>query len=221
MGAVLSFAAAAPACVLGLPYCNFVPLAVWQGIVASLVAVFFFLLAVCSTRPWLVFPAGVFTAISLALRHDQAVYTIASIVALTVALGFARGDSISRAILKRALLLWLAGIVIVLIPAIVVWWTIGALPEMFRQLILFPITTYRKTSSMPFPRLTVWRSLSQSAVVLCFTFRHLFSQLHRFTSCDPSSAASLVGVKRYSPSSSSGRLCFIFKSLFDQTPLTW
>ena len=165
---VLSFAAAAPACILGLPYCNFVPLAVWQGIVASLAGVLLFLPAVCLARQWLAFPAGVFTAVSLALRHDQAVYTIASIVALTVALGFARGDSISRAILKRALLLWLTGIAIVLVPAIVLWWTIGALPEMFRQLILFPIATYRKTSSLPFPRLTVWRSLWESAAVLLF-----------------------------------------------------
>src|ERR1051325_8628670 len=39
MGPVLAFTAAAPACVLGLPYCNFVPLAAWQGIVASLAAV--------------------------------------------------------------------------------------------------------------------------------------------------------------------------------------
>src|SRR5947199_71828 len=32
MDPVLSFAAATPACILGLPYCNFVPLAIWQGI---------------------------------------------------------------------------------------------------------------------------------------------------------------------------------------------
>src|SRR5215831_4297855 len=36
MGPLLSFAAAAPACILGLPYCYFVPLAVWQGIAVSL-----------------------------------------------------------------------------------------------------------------------------------------------------------------------------------------
>ena len=168
MGPVLSFAAASPACILGLPYCNFVPLAVWQGIVASLAAVLFFLPAVCSTRQWLAFPAGVLAAVSLGLRHDQAVYTIASLFALTVALALARSDSISRAILKRALLLWLGGIAIVLIPAILLWWRIGALPEMFRQLILFPLTTYRKTSSLPFPRLTVWRSIRETAVVLLF-----------------------------------------------------
>ena len=168
MGPVLSFAAAAPACILGLPYCNFVPLAVWQGIVVSIAAVLWFLSAVSSKRQWLAFPAGVLSAVSLALRHDQALYTIASIFALTIALAFARGDSISGAILKRALLLWLAGIAIALIPAILLWWRIGALAEMFRQLILFPFTTYRKTSSLPFPRFVMWRPIRETAVVLLF-----------------------------------------------------
>jgi len=168
MDPVLSFAAATPACILGLPYCNFVPLAIWQGIVASLAAVLFFLPAVCSKRQWLAFPAGALSAASLFLRHDQAVYTMASIVALAIALALARGDSIPGTNLKRALLLWLAGIAIVLIPAILICWRIGALPEMFRQLILFPFTTYRKTSSLPFPRFTVWRSVWETAVVLLF-----------------------------------------------------
>ncbi|MGC2353677.1 MAG: hypothetical protein WA496_09790 [Candidatus Udaeobacter sp.] len=168
MHPILSFAAAAPVCILGLPYCNFVPLAVWQGIAASLAAMFFFLPAVLSARPWLAFPAGALGAVSLFLRHDQAVYTIVSIVALTIALALARSDPISRTNLKRALVLWLAGIAIVLIPAIVVWWSVGALPEMFRQLILFPFTTYRKTSSLPFPRFTVRQSIRETAVVLLF-----------------------------------------------------
>jgi hypothetical protein len=168
MPPALSFAAAAPACILGLPYCNFTPLAVWQGIFASLAAALVFLAAVFSTRQSLAFPAGVLTTVSLFLRHDQAVYTMASIVALTVALALARGDSVSKTNLKRALLFWLAGIAIVLIPAIVVCWSVGALPEMFRDLILFPFTTYRKTSSLPFPRFTVWQSIPKTGVVLLF-----------------------------------------------------
>ena len=168
MGPVLAFAAATPACILGLPYCNFVPLAVWQGIIASLGAVLLFFPAVCSIRQWLAFPAGILTAISLFLRHDQAVYTMGSIVALTVALALARGDSVPPTNLKRASLLWLTGIALVLIPAIAVWWKMGALTEMFRQLILFPLTTYRKTSSLPFPRFMIWRSIWETAVVLLF-----------------------------------------------------
>jgi hypothetical protein len=167
-GPILSSAAAAPACMFGIASYNFVPLAVWQGIAASLVAVLFFLPAVFSKRHWLAFPAGLLTAASLFLRHDQAVYTMMSILALAIALGIARGDSISRADIKQALLFWLAGIGIVLIPAIFVWWRLGALPEMFRQLILFPFTTYTKTSARPFPRLFVWRSGWETTLVLLF-----------------------------------------------------
>jgi hypothetical protein len=39
---------------------------------------------------------------------------------------------------------------------------------MFRQLILFPVTTYRKTSSLPFPRFIVRPSVLENAVVLSF-----------------------------------------------------
>ncbi|PYL06451.1 MAG: hypothetical protein DME33_13695 [Verrucomicrobia bacterium] len=168
MGAVSSFAAAAPACVLGLPYCNFVPLAVWQGIAVSLAALLFFLPAIFLSRQWLAVPAGVLSAVSLFLRHDQAVYTIISIVALTIVLGLAQGNSISRTNLKRALVFWLVGIAVIFVPAVLVWWKIGALPEIFRQLIVFPFATYRKTSSLPFPRLMVWRPIVETAVAVMF-----------------------------------------------------
>ncbi len=167
-GPILSFAAAAPACILGLPYVNFVPLAVWQGIAASLAAVLFFIPAALSRRQWLAFPGGLLAAVSLFLRHDQAVYTILSIFALVIALTFARHDSISRTNLKRALLFWLAGVAIVFIPAILVCWKIGALPEMFRQLILFPFATYRRTSSLLFPKFTMHKSVFETAVMLLF-----------------------------------------------------
>jgi Dolichyl-phosphate-mannose-protein mannosyltransferase len=167
-GPLLSFAAAAPACVLGLPYFSFVPLAVWQGIVASFAAVFFFVPAALTKRQWPAFVAGVFTALSLFLRHDQAVYTVVSILVLVIALNFGGDDSISRTNLKRALLLWLGGMAVVSIPLIVLWWKIGALPEMFRQLVLFPFTTYRKTSSLPFPKFVVHRSVVDTAVILLF-----------------------------------------------------
>jgi hypothetical protein len=39
---------------------------------------------------------------------------------------------------------------------------------MFRQLILFPFTTYRKTSSLPFPRFVMRQSVWEDAVVLLF-----------------------------------------------------
>ncbi len=167
-GPILAFAAAAPTCILGLPYYNFVPLAVWQGIAASLAAMLFLVPATLSRQQWLALPAGLLAALSLFLRHDQAIYTIASAFALVTALTFARHDSVSQTNLKRGLLFWLIGVAIVSIPAIIVWWKLGALPEMFRQLMLFPISTYRKTSSLPFPKLMVRRSVLDTATVLMF-----------------------------------------------------
>lgn len=168
IGPILSFAAAAPACVLGLPYFRFVPFAVWQGIAASFAAALFFIPATSTKRTWLAFPAGLLTAASLFLRHDQAIYTIIALFALVIALHFSRNESISRNNLRRALLLWLSGIAIVSIPLLVAWWRIGALPEMFRQLIVFPFATYRKTSSLPFPRLFAQGSFLDTAQALLF-----------------------------------------------------
>ncbi len=167
-GSILSLAAAAPACILGLPYFSFVPLAAWQGITASFVAAFFFVPATLSKRQWPAFVGGLFTALSIFLRHDQAVYTVLSIFVLVIALRFARDASASRINLKRALLLWLAGIAVVSIPLILFWWKIGALPEMFQQLVVFPLTTYRKTSSLPFPKFILHGSIQNTAVVILF-----------------------------------------------------
>jgi hypothetical protein len=164
---VLSFAAAAPACVLGLPYTLFVPLAVWQGIAASFAAVFFFTRATLSARRWLALVAGLFTACALFLRHDQAAYTMVAILALVLALSFA-SDPVRKGKLRRALLFLLAGIAIIAIPALIIWCQIGALPEMFQQLVVFPLATYRKTSALPFPKITAGKTAVETAVVLLF-----------------------------------------------------
>ena len=167
-GPILSFAAAAPACLFCLPYVGFVPFAVWQGITASFAAALLFIQAILSKRPWLALPAGLFTAASLFLRHDQAVYTAVAIFVLVIVLILAHDHSVSRDTLQRALLFWLVGIAILCIPLIIIWWRIGALPEMFRQLIIFPFATYRKTSSLPFPHLLAQRSFLDTATALLF-----------------------------------------------------
>jgi hypothetical protein len=130
--------------------------------------VLLFLRALLSNRQWLAFPSGLISAGSLFLRHDQAIYTIVSLVVLGVTSGAVRRDTVARGNLNRALRFWLLGMGVVSIPLIVIWWKIGAIPEMFRQLILFPITTYRKTSSLPFPRLSAAKSVVESATVLLF-----------------------------------------------------
>ena len=166
IGPILCFAAAAPACVLGLPYFRFVPFAVWQGIAASFAAALLFIPAALLRRQWLAFPAGLLSAISLFLRQDQAVYAAIAIFVLVVATSFT--CSVPRNNLQRALLLWLAGIAMASIPLVVIWWRIGALPEMFRQLIVFPFATYRKTSALPFPILFGQRSCLDAATALLF-----------------------------------------------------
>ena len=168
LGPILSFAAAAPACILGLPYVYFVPLAAWQGITVSFAAVLLFIAAMRLKRPWLALPAGALTSLALLLRHDQAVYTMAALLVLIVTLHLAPDTSFSKTNATRFFYFWLCGIAIILIPAMLVWWKIGALPEMFQQLVVFPFATYRKTSALPFPRITAGKTISERAVVLLY-----------------------------------------------------
>lgn len=165
---ILSFAAAVPACVLGLPYVYFVPVAAWQGIIASFAAVLLYIRASLSNRRWLGVPAGFLTAASMFLRHDQAVYTALSIFVLTIALGFLVNRAISRTDLRRVFVFWLIGISLITVPALIVWWRIGALPEMFKQLVVFPFATYRKTSSLPFPKFSAAKTIPDAAVVTLY-----------------------------------------------------
>jgi 4-amino-4-deoxy-L-arabinose transferase-like glycosyltransferase len=165
MGRIASFAAAAPVCVLGMPYMRFVPFAVWQGIAASVAAALFWIVAMLSKRPWLGFTAGCLTASSLFLRHDQAIYTGTALVVFTIALIFTGEDFRN---LRRVFILWLVGIAAVCVPLLIFWSKIGALPEMFRQLVIFPFATYRKTSALPFPGLLAQKSFLDFATAVLF-----------------------------------------------------
>lgn len=165
VGPLASFMAAAPACILGMPYMRFVPFAVWQGIVVSLTAMLLLISAARRKRRWLALPAGMLVVISALLRHDQAVYTAVAMIVLVMALSFAQTESRN---LQHVLFLWLGGIAIVGIPLVIIWWTVGALPEAFRQLVVFPFATYRKTSALPFPVLFKQRSFLDAATALLF-----------------------------------------------------
>lgn len=165
VGPLTSLLAAAPACILGMPYMRFVPFAVWQGITASFAAMLLVVSAARGKRRWLAFPAGMLVVISGLLRHDQAVYTAVAITVLLFAWSFAQSESRT---LRRLLFLWLGGIALLGIPLVTIWWTIGALPETFRQLVVFPFATYRKTSALPFPVLLKQRSFLDGATALLF-----------------------------------------------------
>ena len=168
LGSILSFAAAAPACILGLPYVYFVPLAAWQGITISFAAVLLFIVALRLERAWLAIPAGALTSMALLLRHDQAIYTMVALVVLIVALHLAPDSSFSKTNLRRFSYFWLGGIAIIFTPAVLIWWKIGALPEMFQQLVVFPFATYRKTSALPFPRISAGKTISERAIVFLY-----------------------------------------------------
>jgi hypothetical protein len=168
-----------------------------------------FIPAALSKQQWLAPPAGLLTAVSLFLRHDQAAYTIMSIFALVLALRFARRESTSATKLKHALLFWPVGIAVAFIPSIIVWWKIGALPEMFRQLILFPFATHRKTSSLPFPKLIARRSVLDTAIVLLFYIPSVVQAIAGLYVVQCLVPAVLLCAKPHFPFSSFGRRCSI------------
>jgi hypothetical protein len=169
-GPVLSLAAAAPAAMLGISFFNFVPYSVWQGITASLCAAALFLYAGMIgqnslRRCCLALPAGVLGAVSMLLRHDQGLYLAMSIAAYIVALKWTKGSDESASSWKLLGGLWLCGMVLVFLPFGIYWLAVGALPEMFNQLVVFPMSMYAKTSSLPFPRFASAQSLVYNAAV--------------------------------------------------------
>jgi hypothetical protein len=168
LGPILSFAAAAPACILGLPYVYFVPLAAWQGITISFAAFLLFIVAMRSQRPWLAIPAGALISLALLLRQDQAVYTLTALLVLLVGLHFTPDTSFPKTNPGGFFYFWVGGIAMILIPAMLIWWKIGALPEMFQQLVVFPFATYRKTSALPFPAIIAGKTISERATVLLY-----------------------------------------------------
>ncbi len=168
MNAAFSAVAALPATIFGIPYFGFVPFAVWQGIVVTLAAVTLYIQALATKRYWLAFSAGVLTTFSVFLRHDQAAYAVVSILILLIGLCCAKDAPTSTAELKRVFALWLISGATVAFGFAVFWWREGALPEMFKQLIILPLTVYGKTSSLPFPRFNSQSPLSQNAVTLLY-----------------------------------------------------
>lgn len=165
---IIALLGATPIMILGLPLINFAPLAVWQGIATTLLAGFFFLLAISHRRASLAFAAGILTGFSLLLRHDQAIYFGISVLAFAVTAWFTENNADARRSTSRIFLLWIAGLAVLLVVPFLYWWREGALGEMFRQLIIFPITTYTRTSSLSFPRFQATQPLSQILLIALF-----------------------------------------------------
>jgi hypothetical protein len=140
--------AAMLAAILGMPLFNFTPFAVWHGIVTSLMAILFTLKFTATNQRRWAFLAGVTTALTMLSRHDQGFYlTIAVLIyALAIKLSIRKKSNPGK-----MLGFWAVGIAVIMVPLAIYWIICGALPYMFRQLVIFPLTTYAKTSSLPFP----------------------------------------------------------------------
>jgi hypothetical protein len=154
------------ATVLGIPYFYFVPSAVWQGIAVSLMAAYLYLLAILRRSPTLAFPAGLMMAASILLRHDQGLYLLLSILVFSLAAHYAQDERFAN--VWTSLRFMASGISTVILPAGIYWTFQGALPEMFRQLIVFPLTTYPKTSLLPFHGFTFALPFSRNGVVALY-----------------------------------------------------
>jgi hypothetical protein len=167
-GPVLALASAVPATILGIPFFNFTPFAVWQGITATALAALLYLLAIEKNRSWLAWLAGMVTGASLLLRQDQGLYLVISILVYTVVSIKAEPEPLHQGAVQRLATLWLAGLALTLLLGAAYWGVQGALPDMFNQLVKQPMTIYAKTSSAPFPVFKARSSLAQNALVGLF-----------------------------------------------------
>lgn len=110
--------------------------------------------------------AGGATAATLLARQDQGVYLVVSILTYTMLLRRVPDCPASRSNLKQVFGGWLAGGAAVLLVWGIFAGLQGALPEMVRQLIVFPLTTYARTSSLPFPWFHAHVPLRENAVIV-------------------------------------------------------
>ncbi len=167
-GRVICLAAAIPATVAGMPYFNFVPFAAWHGVLATLIVVLLLLRASATGRDWWAFSAGVITALAIISRHDQGFYLSVAVLVYGLALKFAKSETIENQRPGQMLGLWAAGTAVIILPLGIYWLACGAIPYMFRQLVVFPLTRYAKTSSLPMPRFDFNLPLRQNAATGLF-----------------------------------------------------
>lgn len=147
-----ALAAGALAVIVGLPHMHFAPLAVWQGIALSLVAIALALQSIRRPDGKLAVASGIVAGLSVLARHDQGAYMVIAILVLAVALRAAPGTRLAPGPRFR-LGAWMLGASLIAVPAVLFFWASGALPAMWEQLVLFPLTRYGATSALPMPNL--------------------------------------------------------------------
>jgi hypothetical protein len=151
-GPAWAFAAGALAVITGLPHMHFAPLAVWQGITLSLAAIALALQSIRRPDGKLAVASGVAAGLSVLARHDQGAYLVIAILVLAAALRAVHGTRLAPGPRFR-LGAWMLGASLIAAPAVLFFWASGALPAMWEQLVLFPLTRYGATSALPMPNL--------------------------------------------------------------------
>lgn len=159
----LSALALAPLAVTGMAISKFVPFAVWWGTLFALTSAALVLFAVRVERRRWAFASGLAAALTLASRHDQGLYvclSIAGYLSLRAVFAAAGSGRVARS--------WLAGLAALSLPCLTYWAAVGALPSMFQQLVVFPLTTYAATSAVPWPELQASASMGQNLAVALY-----------------------------------------------------
>lgn len=167
-GKAVAFCAALPAAYLGMPFFHFVPFAVWQGMFFSLLSALLVITAMQTGNYWLSFAGGLATALAMISRQDQGIYLSAAVLIYAMAVRFARPDPGIKPRLLRFLCYWGAGALALIVPLGIFWLASGAVPFMIRQLIVFPVTDYARTSSIPMPRFVKGAQITSNVITGLF-----------------------------------------------------
>jgi len=144
-----ALAAGAVAVLVGLPHMRFAPLPVWMGLCLSMLSVWLALRSWIDDVSRIAYLSGLIGALGMLVRHDQGVYMLVAIMVLAALMRSSSWAASRRASFKLGH--WIAGAFTIGVPVFVLAWLIGALPAMWDQLVLFPLTRYHATSSIPFP----------------------------------------------------------------------
>ncbi len=165
---IMALGAAVPATVLGLPFFDFVPLAVWHGVLATLGAAVLFAQAVNTSGRFWGLIAGAATALTILSRHDQGFYLLVAICAYAFIHKLANSEAVGKSSPWRTVGFWSLGIMTLMLPIGIYWSVCGMIPDLFNQLIVFPLTVYPKTSALPMPRFDFAQSVTFNMVVGLF-----------------------------------------------------
>lgn len=151
-GGAWALAAALIVVLAGPAYMHFAPLAVWQAMALSLASIALAMRSVRRRDSGLAFLSGLVAALAMLVRHDLGTYSAAAIVLLAALLLLVPATRLAPGP-RLKLGAWLIGAASVSLPALAFFAYAGALPAMYDQLVLFPLTRYGDTSAIPMPSL--------------------------------------------------------------------